>query len=451
MQRNHRGRARFHGTLPPCGVGLSGIAGSCRMTIALILAGAYGGVLVAAVAWQFIAWAARIAVTRFRGRSVQQQTEPESAPHVVVTLVHGTWARRADWTMPSSPLCRSVCRAARGPVRFERLVWSGWNTVTSRSKAVERLISHLADLQKRWPQARHFVVGHSHGGNIAFQAMRDEAVEARIAGVVCLSTPFLWASPRDLGPVGRIALWWFPVVIALVCLVPAVELLPLALQDAAGAIALIIAVGLGLVFSPWATKFAKVVAGALQYPDVQPRKVLIVRSFGDEASAALGAAHMISWIAELLWSSTSRFLGALISTVETWRAALAKRWRLLVPACVVLAGLAIVSLATAERGSWLARGGYVAEFFGALLIAVLAAPSFLVIVALGIVTGPELLVAALLFRVTPESTPPGGGWTVWQVPKDPWNTPHGAVLMHSTTYDDEESLAIVSQWMLGRS
>lgn len=436
------------------------------MTIALILAGAYGGVLLAAVAWQVIAWAARIAVTRFPGRSVQQ-TEPESTPHVVVTLVHGTFARRADWTTESSPLCRTIRMTMREPVRFERFLWSGWNTVTSRSKAVERLISHLADSQTRWPQARHFVVGHSHGGNIAFQAMRDKAVEARIAGVVCLSTPFLWASPRDLGPVGRIALWWFPVVIALVCLVPAVELLPLALQSAAGPIALIIAVGLGFVFSPWATKFAETVAGALQYPDLQPCKVLIVRSFGDEASAALGAAHMISWIAELLWSSTSRFLGALLGTVETWRAALAKRWRLLVPVCVLLAGLTIVSLATAERGSWLevsgmlsaatlavliailARGGHVAEFFGALLIAVLASPSFLIMVALGIATGPELLVAALLFRVTPESTPPGGGWTVWQVPKDPWNTAHAAVLMHSTTYDDEESLAIVSQWLIG--
>jgi hypothetical protein len=129
--------------------------------------------------------------------------------------------------------------------------------------------------------------------------------------------------------------------------------------------------------------------------------------------------------------------------------------------------LTIVSLATAERGSSLevggmlaaatlavliailARGGYVAEFFGALLIAVLASPSFLIMVVLGIATGPELLIAALLFRVTPESTPPGGGWTVWQVPRDPWNTAPGAVLMHSTTYENEESLAIVSQWMIG--
>jgi pimeloyl-ACP methyl ester carboxylesterase len=438
------------------------------MTIALIIAGAYVGVLLAALAWRAVAWTVRITGALFSRKSAPAADSP-TAPHVVVTLVHGTFARRADWTAESSPLRRAICKTMREPVRFEQFLWSGWNTVTSRSKAVDRLISHLADLQTRWPQARHFVVGHSHGGNIAFQAMRDKAVEARIAGVVCLSTPFLWASPRNLGPVGRIALWWFPVVIALVCLLPAVELLPLALQSAAGPIALIIAVGLGFVFSPWATKFAKTVAGALQYPDVQPRKVLIVRSFGDEASAALGAAHMISWIAERLWSGTSRFLGALLSTVEKWRAALAERWRLLVPACVVLAGLAIVSLATAERGSWLevsgmlaaatlavliailARGGYVAEFLGALLIAVLASPSFLIMLALGIATGPELLVAALLFRVTPESTPPGGGWTVWQVPRDPWNTAQGAVLMHSTTYDDEESLAIVSQWLLGRA
>ena len=435
------------------------------MTIALILAGAYVGVLLVAIAWRVTGWAVRITLARLAGKSAHTADSP-AAPHVVVTLVHGTFARRADWTIESSTLCRTIRETMHAPVRFERFLWSGWNTVTSRSKAVERLILHLAESHARWPHARHFIVGHSHGGNIAFQAMRDETVAEHIAGVVCLSTPFLWASPRNLGPVGRIALWWFPVVIALVCLVPAVELLPLALQDAAGAIALVIALGAGFVFSPWATKFAKIVAGALQYPDVQPRKVLIVRSFGDEASAALGAAHMISWIAEMLWSRTSRLLGSVLSTIETWRSALARRWRLLVPACVVLIGLAIVALTKAERGSWLeligvlaaatfavliavlARGGYVAEFFGALLIAVLASPSFLVILALGIATGPELLVAALLFRVTPESTPPGGGWTVWQVPKDPGTTVHGAELMHSTTYEDKESLAIVSQWLI---
>lgn len=434
------------------------------MNLALIVAGAYGGVLLAAIAWQVIAWATRIAFELFSRKPAHAADFP-IAPHVVVTLVHGTWARRADWTTESSPLCRAIRKAMRGPVRFEQFLWSGRNSVTSRSKAVEQLIARLAALQRCWPDARHFVIGHSHGGNIALQAMREKAVEARMAGIVCLSTPFLSASPRNLGRVGRIALWWFPVVVALFFLVPAVELLPVAFQSAASVMTLIIALSLGFVFSPAVKKFARIVAGALHYPEVPSCKVLIVRSFGDEASAALGAAHMISWIAELIWSATSRFIEGLLSTVEMWRSAVVERWRLLVPACAVLVALAVISLATAERGSWLdvsgmlaammialllailVRGGYVAALLGVMLIAVLAAPSFLVILALGIATGPELLMAALLFRVTAESTPPGGAWTVWQVPKNPLNADHSAVLMHSTTYDDEESLAIISQWL----
>jgi hypothetical protein len=69
---------------------------------------------------------------------------------------------------------------------------------------------------------------------------------------------------------------------------------------------------------------------------------------------------------------------------------------------------------------------------------------------LGIATGPELLIAALLCRVTAESTPPGGGWTVWQVPKNPWSSDQDALLKHSTTYDEHESLVIVSQWLAER-
>jgi hypothetical protein len=155
-------------------------------------------------------------------------------------------------------------------------------------------------------------------------------------------------------------------------------------------------------------------------------------------------------------------------TLEAWRSALITRWRLLVPLCVVLVGFAIFSVAKAERGSLLevsgiaagaliaiplaimVRGGLVAAVLGALLIAVLAAPSFLVIGALGIATGPELLIAALLFRVTAETAAPGGAWTVWQVPREPWNADPGAFLMHSATYDDEESLVIVSQWLAER-
>src|SRR5687768_2675308 len=88
------------------------------MTIALIVAGAWVVVLVAAVAWQIIARVGRIAVNLSSRKSVQT-AELAIAPHVVVTLVHGTFARRADWTLPSSRLCRSILETMHGPVRFE--------------------------------------------------------------------------------------------------------------------------------------------------------------------------------------------------------------------------------------------------------------------------------------------------------------------------------------------
>src|SRR5687768_11431475 len=100
------------------------------MTIALILAGAYGAVLFAAIAWQAISWAARLVLDRSSPK-VGPLPDPPAAPRLVVTLVHGTWARRANWTTSSSPLCRTICEASPGPVRFEQFLWSGWNTVTS--------------------------------------------------------------------------------------------------------------------------------------------------------------------------------------------------------------------------------------------------------------------------------------------------------------------------------
>jgi hypothetical protein len=163
------------------------------MYIALVLAGAYAGVLFAAFAWNAIVWTAQIA-GGLLARKQAPHDDLSISPHIVVTLVHGTWARHAAWTLPSSRLCRTLCKEAQGPVRFERFLWSGWNTVTSRHRAVTRLIAQLAASQTRWPHARHFVIGHSHGGNIAFQAMRERSVAERIAGLACLSTPFLCAS-----------------------------------------------------------------------------------------------------------------------------------------------------------------------------------------------------------------------------------------------------------------
>src|SRR4029077_16813997 len=66
-----------------------------------------------------------------------------------------------------------------------------------RKEAAEDLKLHLASLLERFPDAAHFVIGHSHGGSVALYAMRDDTIRKRLRGVACLSTPFLGTKKRN--------------------------------------------------------------------------------------------------------------------------------------------------------------------------------------------------------------------------------------------------------------
>jgi hypothetical protein len=91
------------------------------------------------------------------------------------------------------------------------------------------------------------------------------------------------------------------------------------------------------------------------------------------------------------------------------------------------------------------RGGLVAAFLGRLLFAAIAAPFLLVVAALGLSVGPELLAAGLLFQVTAEATPPGR-WLVWQVATGPGEAEASAGLMHSASYESPAALEILEKW-----
>lgn len=105
----------------------------------------------------------------------------------VVTLVHGTWGRGmfcpsgdAPWTTEESTLCKSLKAPEHlGPSTiFRRFRWSGKNRHKARSKAANELHDYLARNFNSWPKAKHFVVAHSHGGNIALYAMNDANLES---------------------------------------------------------------------------------------------------------------------------------------------------------------------------------------------------------------------------------------------------------------------------------
>lgn len=82
-------------------------------------------------------------------------------------------------------------------MRFERFKWSGWNRVASRASGAVELERHIREVGERDSQAKHVLIAHSHGGNIALYAMREPNVQQCVNGLVCLSTPFIQISPRQ--------------------------------------------------------------------------------------------------------------------------------------------------------------------------------------------------------------------------------------------------------------
>jgi pimeloyl-ACP methyl ester carboxylesterase len=115
----------------------------------------------------------------------------------VVTLVHGTFGSHAGWVKEGSVL-RTALRDRFGEgLLVSGFSWSGANTHKARAAAGLALREKLLDQQRLYPQAAHYVIGHSHGGNIALYAVGKSEVDDKLQGIVCLNTPFVCAIRRS--------------------------------------------------------------------------------------------------------------------------------------------------------------------------------------------------------------------------------------------------------------
>lgn len=138
---------------------------------------------------------------------------------LVVHLIHGTWPEGgwlshrlarltgrvipAPWLQDGSSF-RSELLASFPPshrISFDTTFnWRGRNSVTERVAGARALREHLATAIDCDPQSEHLIVAHSHGGNVALDAVRalTPIERQRVAGVVCLATPFLHTEPRAM-------------------------------------------------------------------------------------------------------------------------------------------------------------------------------------------------------------------------------------------------------------
>jgi hypothetical protein len=124
----------------------------------------------------------------------------DPSPQVIVTLIHGTFAPRAAWTRPGSPLRERLADHFRVPIEFEHFDWTGRNTNAARRSAAEGLSRRLAEVHRRAPSTPHFLLAHSHGGNVALYALglATPEVRASVAGVITLGTSFIVAVRREI-------------------------------------------------------------------------------------------------------------------------------------------------------------------------------------------------------------------------------------------------------------
>jgi hypothetical protein len=391
-----------------------------------------------------------------------------SHPDLVITLVHGAWARNASWTRADSPLCSAV-QAAFPRALLVPCRWSGGNTLRARCRATTALVAHLRGLLVSYPGAHHFVIAHSHGGNIAMYALRDAELQRRLEGLVCLSTPFLHVRPRSVSRIAAFALVGAALLLPLILREAVVERCcpsaPVVVELASVAIAL--AIGIALIIRLPAT--AARLTQRLALGKVDPSRCLLIRVAGDEASAALGVLQIMSWITTMIWVKPAQLLHAGFEAASGWSAQLTHYTRLIVLIVVLSAACLTGSATLADVApDWLVSSllgvGLTGAAATAIFALVRAAPGHLLVLGfylLGILFaplpillavallpfGPGLAPFATLLDVSAEPTPPGS-WQVHQLPTQP---PHEPIsLMHSASYQLPEAIHLIVSWLRHR-
>lgn len=119
-----------------------------------------------------------------------------SAKPLIITLVHGTFARETSWVQPDSALRTHLENNCSRTPEFRLFRWDGKNDYGSRLDAANDLSKHLDCIATEYPGTEQWIIAHSHGGNIALLAMQKNLQRQNIAGIICLATPFFHLVPR---------------------------------------------------------------------------------------------------------------------------------------------------------------------------------------------------------------------------------------------------------------
>lgn len=282
----------------------------CLLTIpvAILLTCASAAYAVVALAQRTFQFAE--AVSRSRrgsGSQARQQVHDDESggdADVTVHLVHGTFEPDALWTHAGSAMRHAIEGIGHtAKVKVVRFAWTGRNTVTARKEAAKALAQKLEDS----PCNRHYVVAHSHGGNIVRELSHAfPAIARKVRGVCLLSPPFIFRKKIERTGGSFVFLHGLGLVLAVQMPVAAV-FLPLDLYWPYAAVpTAIISILCEIALAKF---FSRELANELEpgREIVEFRDVQIYHAVGDEADSAL---RFVSFLHESCFGVLSQLRAA---------------------------------------------------------------------------------------------------------------------------------------------
>jgi len=384
-----------------------------------------------------------------------------------IILVHGTFARRSIW--PYKSLLREMLDKDFSSYTIDTVTWSGGNSMSARAKGTAALCEKITSYP---PDVEHYIISHSHGGNIALYAMKNSNVRSRVAGIVCLSTPFLVAQKRNPG--GSVVLslmlgFWLPLFV--------LSAWRARYWDYRLEWWLFEALVFAAVF--WVMTqlrvYARQACKDLSFPIRGGINLLILRKPGDEATGALAVVQFFGAIAWFFWvksTSAVECLGKNVSSRlenfnEKHRQMLRTLWMLAVigllsvimfvafgrsELAAKVAGFLALHLTVVLIGStaylWLWGATALTRVVSTALMVILAPFAILPSICL-LFFSPRLSFASPFLDLSAEVTPPGK-WEVnalppRPVPKKPSDI--GTFENHCSLYNDQRAIEKIAAWL----
>jgi hypothetical protein len=253
------------------------------------------------------------------------ERRPTSDVRVVAHLVHGTWPSggylahkwpkwfrsQTSWFQADSDFRRGI-EAEVPEIEWRIFNWSGDNSELERRKAAGAFANQMRKELAATPAARHIVLAHSHGGNVALWGLGrlSEAELDKIGGFVTMGTPFLHFVKHRLSAIemiyinyiirGRLILG---IISSLLCVIMVLAESAMPYAPVVTVIGGICAVVGLIVLWRYRALFMTRVSELENIPSSPDRlaSFLILRSHGDEASRVIALADRASRSLTLFW------------------------------------------------------------------------------------------------------------------------------------------------------